>query len=103
MTARLELDAVDEWFPSSLDVEEVCELQGKDGDVEQDDEDVYQYQMVQYHLEPAALLEAAEDVGIEFEDIVEGDADEDCDYDGNAAALGVDFGHVERRGISWRG
>lgn len=54
-------------------------------------------------VEPAALLEAAEDEGIEFEDIIEGDADEDCDYDGNAAALGVDFGHFERRGISWRG
>jgi hypothetical protein len=54
-------------------------------------------------VEPAALLEAAEDVGVEFEDIVEGDTYEDCDYDGNAAALGVDFGHVERRSISWRG
>ncbi|KAI6774114.1 hypothetical protein HG531_000963 [Fusarium graminearum] len=41
-----------------------------------------------------ALFEAAEDVGVELEDIVEGDADEDGDYDSDGAALGVDSSHL---------
>jgi hypothetical protein len=45
-------------------------------------------------VEAAALLEAAKNVGVEFQDIVEGDADEDSDHNSDAAALGVDFGHV---------
>jgi len=46
---ELELDAVYEWLPGGLDVEKVREFEGEDGDVEEDDEDVDDEEMVQYH------------------------------------------------------
>ncbi|KAF9776836.1 hypothetical protein IL306_004922 [Fusarium sp. DS 682] len=197
---KLELDAVYEWLPGGLDVEEVREFEGEDGNVKYDDEDVDNEEMIEYHaclgvtdalleseafaclpdiearddelldeenaeldffkdlstlimhnnmqprvqnnrltrnhstpankykrrikiplrrkrqmhdevsraierntpsrdnktpkVEPAALLEATKDVGIQLEDIVECDADKDADHDCDGAAFGVDFSHV---------